>query len=76
MGHAGFITEQDIAKEIEELDVVVGGHTNTFLYNGKESFLNFILQKHFLNQQSCPRPDESNQLQSHNPIGGEGYGYA
>ena len=35
LGHAGFKTDKKIASEIPELDVVVGGHTNTFLYSGK-----------------------------------------
>lgn len=34
LGHAGFATDKKVAEEIDELDVIVGGHTNTFLYNG------------------------------------------
>ena len=35
LGHAGFRTDVDVLKKIPELDVVVGGHSNTFLYTGK-----------------------------------------
>ncbi|XP_042861628.1 LOW QUALITY PROTEIN: 5'-nucleotidase-like [Penaeus japonicus] len=34
LGHAGFKKDMEIAREVEEIDVVVGGHTNTFLYTG------------------------------------------
>lgn len=36
LGHAGFAKDQQMAAEVEEVDVVVGGHTNTFLYSGKD----------------------------------------
>ncbi|XP_021964441.1 snake venom 5'-nucleotidase [Folsomia candida] len=35
VGHAGYDVDQKIAKEVPLIDVVVGGHTNTFLYTGK-----------------------------------------
>lgn len=34
VGHSGFIKDKEIAKEVPLVDVVVGGHSNTFLYNG------------------------------------------
>lgn len=34
LGHGGFDVEQEVAAGVELIDVVVGGHTNTFLYNG------------------------------------------
>lgn len=34
VGHAGYDVDQKIAKEVPLIDVVVGGHTNTFLYTG------------------------------------------
>ncbi|XP_067674620.1 snake venom 5'-nucleotidase-like [Haliotis asinina] len=34
LGHSGFDIDQRIAAEVTNLDVVVGGHTNTFLYTG------------------------------------------
>ncbi|GAB1603076.1 5'-nucleotidase-like [Argonauta hians] len=34
LGHAGFIVDQRIAREVSGVDLVIGGHTNTFLYNG------------------------------------------
>lgn len=35
LGHSGFDVDLKIAKEVPDIDLVVGGHTNTFLYNGK-----------------------------------------
>ncbi|KAH9525067.1 5'-nucleotidase [Bulinus truncatus] len=34
LGHSGFATDLEIAKRLRNVDIVVGGHTNTFLYNG------------------------------------------
>ncbi|KAM9339706.1 snake venom 5'-nucleotidase-like [Symphorus nematophorus] len=35
LGHSGFTVDKDIAKRVKGVDVVIGGHTNTFLYTGK-----------------------------------------
>ncbi|KAG5325745.1 5NTD protein, partial [Pseudoatta argentina] len=35
LGHSGFKTDKKIAQEVEDIDLVIGGHTNTFLYRGK-----------------------------------------
>lgn len=34
LGHSGYNTDKRIAKEVEDIDLVIGGHTNTFLYKG------------------------------------------
>ncbi|KAG7249757.1 hypothetical protein CRUP_002773, partial [Coryphaenoides rupestris] len=34
LGHAGFNVDKDIAKRVKGIDVVIGGHSNTFLYTG------------------------------------------
>ncbi|XP_044021655.1 snake venom 5'-nucleotidase-like [Siniperca chuatsi] len=34
LGHSGFDVDRDIAKRVRGVDVVIGGHTNTFLYTG------------------------------------------
>ncbi|XP_076605104.1 snake venom 5'-nucleotidase-like [Chaetodon auriga] len=34
LGHSGFDVDQEIAKRVRGVDVVIGGHTNTFLYTG------------------------------------------
>lgn len=34
VGHSGYDTDLKIAKNVPKVDVVVGGHTNTFLYTG------------------------------------------
>ncbi|CAL7933343.1 unnamed protein product [Xylocopa violacea] len=36
LGHSGFEVDKKIAEEVEDIDIVIGGHTNTFLYNGKQ----------------------------------------
>jgi len=35
LGHAGYNLDMKMAAEIEELDLVVGGHSHTFLYSGR-----------------------------------------
>lgn len=37
LGHSGIATDEKIAAEVEDIDLVIGGHTNTFLFNGKSS---------------------------------------
>ncbi|XP_033099228.1 snake venom 5'-nucleotidase-like [Anneissia japonica] len=34
VGHSGISIDQKIAREVDGVDVVVGGHTDTFLYSG------------------------------------------
>ncbi|CAG9812503.1 unnamed protein product [Phaedon cochleariae] len=34
LGHSGFLKDQEIAAKAPLVDAVVGGHTNTFLWNG------------------------------------------
>ncbi|XP_059698498.1 5'-nucleotidase isoform X2 [Haemorhous mexicanus] len=34
LGHSGFTMDKNIAQKVKGVDVVVGGHTNTFLYTG------------------------------------------
>ncbi|KAM9842936.1 snake venom 5'-nucleotidase-like [Aulostomus maculatus] len=34
LGHSGFDVDQEIAKKVRGVDIVIGGHTNTFLYSG------------------------------------------
>ncbi|XP_047466274.1 snake venom 5'-nucleotidase-like [Mugil cephalus] len=34
LGHSGFKVDQEIARRVRGVDVVIGGHTNTFLYTG------------------------------------------
>jgi 5'-nucleotidase len=34
LGHSGFTVDKNIALEVEGIDLVIGGHTNTFLYTG------------------------------------------
>lgn len=39
LGHSGFDVDQEIARRVKGIDVVIGGHTNTFLYTGVYSTL-------------------------------------
>ena len=41
VGHAGFTIDKKIAKLVDGIDIVVGGHTNTFLYTGEYTLLEF-----------------------------------
>ncbi|NXO04262.1 V5NTD nucleotidase, partial [Rhinopomastus cyanomelas] len=34
LGHSGFPVDKNIAQKVKGVDVVIGGHTNTFLYTG------------------------------------------
>nr|XP_018897163.1 PREDICTED: protein 5NUC-like [Bemisia tabaci]XP_018897164.1 PREDICTED: protein 5NUC-like [Bemisia tabaci]XP_018897165.1 PREDICTED: protein 5NUC-like [Bemisia tabaci] len=36
LGHSGFDVDKHIAAVVPEIDVIVGGHTDTFLYSGKQ----------------------------------------
>ena len=38
VGHGGFLLDQKIAKEVQGVDVIVGGHSNTFLYTGESVY--------------------------------------
>lgn len=35
VGHSGYDMDREICRNVSEVDVVVGGHTNTFLWHGK-----------------------------------------
>lgn len=35
LGHSGFEMDKQIARDVEDIDLVIGGHSNTFLYTGK-----------------------------------------
>lgn len=35
LGHSGFTVDKNIALNVEGIDLVIGGHTNTFLYTGE-----------------------------------------
>ena len=35
VGHAGIDMDKKVANEVDGIDIVVGEHTNTFLYTGK-----------------------------------------
>lgn len=34
LGHSGFEMDKQIARDVEDIDLVIGGHSNTFLYTG------------------------------------------
>ncbi|KAH8297417.1 hypothetical protein KR044_011478, partial [Drosophila immigrans] len=36
LGHSGYIKDQEIAQKCPHVDIVIGGHTNTFLYSGEK----------------------------------------
>lgn len=36
LGHSGYLVDQEIARDCPLVDVVIGGHSNTFLYTGEQ----------------------------------------
>ena len=50
LGHSGFDVDKDIAKRVRGVDVVIGGHTNTFLYSG---IFNVFNSSVFSNKLKC-----------------------
>lgn len=52
LGHSGYEMDLKIAKEVEDIDVVVGGHSHSFLFTGKStvsstgiSIISFTIRK-------------------------------
>lgn len=39
LGHSGFDVDQEVARRVRGVDVVIGGHSNTFLYTGRQGLL-------------------------------------
>lgn len=39
LGHSGFDVDRDVARRVGGVDVVIGGHSNTFLYTGRQGLL-------------------------------------
>lgn len=35
LSHSGIEKDKVIAKEVEDIDIIIGGHSHTFLYSGK-----------------------------------------
>jgi len=35
LGHSGIEMDTQIAREVEDIDLVIGGHSHTFLYTGE-----------------------------------------
>ena len=35
LSHSGYKVEKQMAREVDDLDLVVGGHSHTFLFSGK-----------------------------------------
>lgn len=35
LSHSGIEKDKVIAREVEDIDIIVGGHSHTFLYSGK-----------------------------------------
>lgn len=40
LGHSGFQMDIQIARDVEDIDLVIGGHSNTFLYTGEYDIYN------------------------------------
>ena len=48
LGHSGYDKDREIAKKVPEIDAVVGGHSNTFLYTGKFDFIPYWVRNDVL----------------------------
>lgn len=62
--HSGFSREINIVDKVTEIDVLVGGHTNTFLYTGKNlkkihNFLSCFLNYYFFSLLGNDHPKEN-----------------
>lgn len=44
LGHSGYTVDMDIAKNCPLVDVVVGGHSHSFLYSGDEPLIESFLK--------------------------------
>lgn len=42
LGHSGYAKDQEIAEKCPDVDIVIGGHTNTFLYSGPQPDVDHI----------------------------------
>lgn len=43
LGHSGYPVDMNIARDCPLVDVVVGGHTHSFLYSGNESHVEKVV---------------------------------
>jgi len=43
LGHSGYKVDQQMAEEVPEIDIVVGGHSHTFLFNGKSKKIKLLV---------------------------------
>ena len=44
LGHSGYQKDMELARAIPHLDVLVGGHTHSFLYSGEDNPSNNIIE--------------------------------
>ncbi|KAH8316328.1 hypothetical protein KR067_005183 [Drosophila pandora] len=42
LGHSGYAKDQEIAEKCPDVDIVIGGHTNTFLFSGPQPDVDHI----------------------------------
>ena len=47
VGHAGYSLDKELAAAVEGVDVVVGGHTDTFLYTGEFQIIYLVFGRFF-----------------------------
>ena len=46
LGHSGFVKDVEIAQKVPEIDVIVGGHSHTFLYSGLKPSVEEVVEKY------------------------------
>lgn len=64
LGHAGYTIDKQVA-EIAGVDIVVGGHTETFLYTGRHVYL-FCF--HFARKSACTMTMTDVISETHNAV--------
>jgi 2',3'-cyclic-nucleotide 2'-phosphodiesterase (5'-nucleotidase family) len=38
LGHSGYYFDMELAKKLTDVDIIVGGHTHSFIYDGTRWF--------------------------------------
>ncbi|CAG2172739.1 unnamed protein product [Oppiella nova] len=46
LGHSGFVKDVEIARNVPDIDVIVGGHSHTLLYSGAKPSVEEVIDKY------------------------------
>ena len=45
LSHSGYLIDKKVAAEVDGIDIIVGGHSHTFLYTGKYTGGRFSIER-------------------------------